>query len=316
MTAVFGVSAKSKQYRVASHTSAHRKSIVKEAVDRLDGMMAIRESRGKAKEIAKAVGISTWAFSTGRIHSFKTRTTYQQHVVRFVRWARSTHQVKNLAQLDPQAEALATEWLEQQLVEQKSPYTLQAERAALRLFFSNRELATSVAIPRRARERIRRSRGPAAHDRHIRLANWQPLIRFLQATGLRRNELRALRAGDVVRDHPAYPGQLVVQVTNGKGGKPRPVPTLPGREADVLAAIPDQGDPESLVFTRIPKHLDIHSYRREYAKALYLQYALGRDLPPATGRLRPSQYGRQAAQRVSWALGHNRVDVVLRHYLR
>src|SRR5437870_93035 len=114
-------------------------------------MMAIKHSRGEAKEIAKAAGASTWAFSTGLIHSFKTRTTYQQHIVRFVRWARSAHQIKNLAQLDPQAEALATAWLEQQLAEHKSPYTLQAERAALRLFFANRELAASVAIPRRAR---------------------------------------------------------------------------------------------------------------------------------------------------------------------
>ncbi len=169
--------------------------------------MAIKHSRGAAKEIAKAAGESTWAFSTGRIHSFKTRTTYQQHVVRFVRWARSTHHIKILAQLDPQAVALTTEWLQLQLVECKSPYTLQAERAALRLFFANRTLASGVAIPRRARESIRRSRGPAAHDRHINLAHWQPLIRFLQATGLRRNELRALRTRDISRDAPNYPGR-------------------------------------------------------------------------------------------------------------
>ena len=296
--------------------SAHRRSIVKETVDRLDRMMAIKHSRGEAKEIAKAAGASTWAFSTGLIHSFKTRTTYQQHIVRFVRWARSTHQIKNLAQLDPQAETLATEWLQAQLVERKSPYTLQAERSALRLFFSNRGLASSVAIPSRARESIRRSRGPAAHDRHINLANWQPLIRFLQATGLRRNELRALCARDICRDDPDYPGQLVVKVANGKGGKARTVPALPGREADVLATIPGCDDPEALVFARIPKHLDVHSYRREYAKALYLHYAPGRDLPPTGGRLKRSEYDRDAAQQVSWALGHNRVDVVLRHYIR
>ncbi len=296
--------------------SQHRKSIVKEAIDRLEGKMAIGQSRGKAKEEALAAGESTWAFSTEMIHSFKTRTVYQAHVVRFVRWARASYHIKNLVQLDPRAEALATEWLQQQLAEGKSPYTLQAERAALCMFFANRVLAASVAIPRRARENIRRSRGPAAHDRHIQLANWQPLIRFLQATGLRRNELRALRVGDIGRRHPDYPGQLVVQVVNGKGGKARPVPTLPGRETDVLAATAGQGDPEALVFPRIPKHLDVHAYRREYAQALYLYYAPDRDLPPAKGRLKPAQYDRQAAQRVSWALGHNRVEVVLRHYLR
>ncbi len=295
--------------------SAHQKSIVKEAVDRLEGMMAIKHSRGEAKEIAEAAGESTWAFSTGRIHSFKTRTVYQAHVVRFVRWARSIHQVKNLAQLDPRAEALATEWLQAQLAEGKSPYTLQAERAALRLFFGNRTLAQDVAIPRRTREHITRSRGPAAHDRHIQLANWQPLIRFLQATGLRRNELRTLRDQDIIRDDLEYLDEIVVKVRNGKGGKARTVPVLPGREADVRAVL-SGSDPEAMVFSRIPKHLDVHSYRREYAQALYQHYAPGRGLPPAQGRLKPRDYDRDAAQRVSWALGHNRIDVVIRHYLR
>ena len=277
--------------------------------------MAIKHSRGEAKEIAEAAGESTWAFSTGMIHSFKTRTVYQAHVVRFVRWARSIHQIKNLAQLDPHAEALATEWLQAQLAEGKSPYTLQAERAALRLFFSNRRLSSDVAIPRRTREQITRSRGPAAHDRHIQLANWQPLIRFLQATGLRRNELRALRDQDIIRDDLEYLDEVVVKVRNGKGGKARTVPVLPGREADVRAVL-SGSDPEALVFSRIPKHLDVHSYRREYAQALYQHYAPGRGLPPAQGRLKPRDYDRDAAQRVSWALGHNRIDVVIRHYLR
>ena len=277
--------------------------------------MAIKHSRGEAKEIAEAAGESTWAFSTGMIHSFKTRTVYQAHVVRFVRWARSIHQVKNLAQLDPRAEALATEWVQAQLAEGKSPYTLQAERAALRLFFGNRTLAQDVAIPRRTREHITRSRGPAAHDRHIQLANWQPLIRFLQATGLRRNELRTLRDQDIIRDDLEYLDEIVVKVRNGKGGKARTVPVLPGREADVRAVL-SGSDPEALVFSRIPKHLDVHSYRREYAQALYQHYAPGRGLPPAQGRLKPRDYDRDAAQRVSWALGHNRIDVVIRHYIR
>jgi integrase len=277
--------------------------------------MAIKHSRGEAKEIAEAAGESTWAFSTGMIHSFKTRTVYQAHVVRFVRWARSIHQIKNLAQLDPHAEALATAWLQAQLAEGKSPYTLQAERAALRLFFGNRTLAQDVAIPRRTREHITRSRGPAAHDRHIQLANWQPLIRFLQATGLRRNELRTLRDQDIIRDDLEYLDEVVVKVRNGKGGKARTVPVLPGREADVRAVL-SGSDPEALVFTRIPKHLDVHSYRREYAQALYLYYAPDRGLPPVQGRLKPRDYDREAAQRVSWALGHNRIDVVIRHYIR
>jgi integrase len=278
--------------------------------------MAIGESRHDAKLALRAERGRTWSVSTGKIHSFKTRSTYQEHTIRFIKWARSTHQVIGLAQLDPLADDLATEYLQLQLTERKSSYTLHVKRAALRLFFNNRELAASVAIPRRARTSITRSRGPKGHDRHIQLANWQLLIRFIQATGLRRSELRALRDRDIIRDDLAhYPDNITVKVVNGKGGKVRTVPVLPGHEDDVLAVISDN-DPEALVFTRIPKHLDVHSFRREYAQSLYLHYAPGRDLPPTTGRLKRSDYDYDAVQRVSWALGHNRLDVVLRHYLR
>ena len=292
--------------------ATHRKSIVREALDRLDEKMAIGESRRDAKQAIREERGQIWSVSTGKIHSFKTRSTYQEHAIRFVKWARSTHHIISLAQLDPVANDLATEYLQQQLTESKSPYTLQVERAALRLFFGDRQLAASVALPRRARERITRSRGPVAHDRHIQLANWQPLIRFLQATGLRRQELRNLHCSDILLDQG---GQLLVHVKNGKGGLERNVPVLPGHESDVLS-MKEGREPEALVFVRIPKHLDVHSYRREYAQALYLYYAPGRHLPPVTGRLKRSEYEYDAAQRASWALGHRRVSVVLDHYLR
>jgi hypothetical protein len=93
------------------------------------------------------------------------------------------------------------------------------------------------------------------------------------------------------------------------------VPVLPGREQDVLSVKAGRGA-DDLVFPRIPKHLDVHSYRREFAQSLYLSHAPGRALPSPTGRLKASDYDRSAAQRVTEALGHNRVDVVLRHYLR
>ncbi len=106
-----------------------------------------------------------------------------------------------------------------------------------------------------------------------------------------------------------------MHVANGKGGRWRDVPVLPGREEDVLS-VRGERDLDEVVFARIPKHLDVHSYRREFAQALYLFHAPGRDLPPATGRLKPADYDRAAAQRVTEALGHNRIDVVLRHYIR
>src|SRR5579872_6309905 len=283
--------------------AAHRKSIVRETIERLDGKMAIGESRRDAKIALREEQGTTWSVSTGKIHSHKTRTTYQEQSIRFVKWTRAVHHVTSLAQLDPRADELATAYLQQQLAEHKSPYTLQTERAALRLFFNDRALSSGVQIPRRQRANITRSRGPKKHDRHFNPANWPELIRFVQATGLRRHELRALHCHHIF----VHEGQLVAYVASGKGGLQRNAPVLAGREADVLA-MREGRDPEELVFLRIPKHFDEHSYRREYAQALYLQYAPGRTLPPATGRLKRSDYDREAAKRVSAALGHRRVD--------
>lgn len=291
--------------------AAHRKSIVRETIERFDTKMAIGQSRRNAKIALREEQGTTWSVSTGKIHSHKTRRTYQEQSIRFVKWARQVHHVISLAQLDPLADELATAYLQQQLAEGKSPYTLQVERAALRLFFDNRSLASAVQIPRRERAKITRSRGPKKHDRHFQPANWPELIRFAQAAGLRRHELRTLYCRDIfTRD-----GQLLVHVKSGKGGLKRDVPVLAGREAEVLAVVAGC-DLDALVFARIPKHFDVHSYRREYAQALYLQYASGRALPLGQGRLKPGDYDREAAQRVSEALGHRRVDVVLRHYVR
>jgi integrase len=115
----------------------------------------------------------------------------------------------------------------------KSPYTLQTIRSALRLFFADRQIASEVQIPRRARAMITRSRGEKQHDRHFQPANWQPLINFLKATGLRRDELKMLRVGNILDDDLVTGGPAVC-VANGKGGKSRIVPALPGQEEAVL----------------------------------------------------------------------------------
>ncbi len=270
-------------------------------------------SRFEAKKARREAGEHLWSFSSGVIHSHGTRNAYQQHVMAFIQWSRATHDVRRLDELDRRAEELATDYLNQRLLQNCSPYTVQAERAAFRLFFSNRQLAASVQLPARKREEITRSRKETVREKEFQPANWQPLIKFLQATGLRRNEVRQLQIEDIV-----YTMMNTLEVTikkgHGKGGRPRQVPVLPGREQDVLA-IYEGRDPQERVFARIPSHLDIHALRREYAQAYYCLLS-GRELPPATGRLKRLDYDEGAVLRVSYALGHNRKDVILRHYLR
>jgi integrase len=290
-----------------------RKSIIREAIERLDTLMAIGQSRFQAKQAQRAASPDVgWTVSTGKIHSHTTRKVYQQQILTFINWARAQHGITRLAWLDERADELASEYLAEHVSAGKSAYTVQSERAALRLFFGNWKLAAAVSIPRRTRTTITRSRGPAGHDRHFQPAHWQVHIRFAQACGLRRAELRDLRVRDV---YTADDGTLFVHVKNGKGGKAREVPVLPGQEQDILAVVQERA-PHEKVFDHIPRHMDVHSYRRDSAQRRYLRQASDQALPPLEGRLRRDDYNPVAAQEVSWALGHNRLDVVLRHYLR
>jgi integrase len=296
----------------------HRKSIIRQAIERLDSFRGIGESRRDAKRaIREASGERLWTISTGKIHSHTTRRVYQQHVLAFINWAREMHGITRLENLDERADELATSYLEFQMIEGKSAYTLQTERSALRLFFQRRNLAQTVTLPRRKRENITRSRLVVAQDRHFQAANWQQLIRFLVATGLRRNEVRVLQVSNIVACDvdPEYAGQTTVKVRNGKGGKSRTVPVVTGHEQDVLC-LTEGRHADERVFSTIPMHLDVHSYRRVYAQSLYLALAPGRSLPPSTGRLKQSDYEVDAVLQVSRALGHRRRDVVLNHYLR
>ncbi len=287
-----------------------RPSLIKAAINRLDEKMAIGESRHAAKRAAHEQDPSVWTVTTGKIHAHTTRADYQQHILAFANWAR-VQGIRTLPALDAQAPTLAARYLSERLEAGHSPYTLQAIRAALRLFFGNRTLAAEVHLPRRERERITRSRGPAKRDAGFQPANWQPLIQFLQGTGLRRMEVGALQVRDVRQTEE---GRAEVYVHAGKGGRPRTVVARPGYTQIVLAAIAGRAG-EERVFPRIPDRLDVHALRREFAQGLYQELA-GRPLPPPTGRLRPGSYDLGAVEIISKQLGHNRADVVLRHYLR
>jgi integrase len=273
--------------------------------------MAIGESRRAAKmNIRRSKNSSQWSVSTGKIHSYTTRNVYQQQVLTFINWVRTTYGINRLEELDARADECASTYLTQQRDLGRSPYTLATQRSALRLFFSRPDLAQSVELPTRRRELITRSRQPVKQDADIQLANWPDLVLFLQATGLRRSEARALFPGEIYENQS---GQLVVYVRKGKGGKAREVHVLPRLEEHVRH-LKAQRVGHKHVFDHVPT-FDVHSFRRGYVQELY-RVVSGRDLPPQAGRLKKREYDEAAALYVSRQLGHERIDVLLRHYLR
>jgi len=303
-------------------------SIIFEACLRFDGLKAIGVSRYhlrrhmRADAARRGVRLSPLAISTGRIHADKTLDTYKGIALRYVHWARGLYGIRRLADLDGDAERLVALYLVARRDAGDSPYTLKTTRAALRMFHRPayapeereervRALGASVDLPLRRRAAITRSRAAVAMDDEIVLDRYVDIVTFCCATGLRRRELEVLVVGDIGEDAAGGP---VVLVCNGKGGKHRVVPVLPSYQENVLRAVAPRL-PEDLLFPRIPVRLDIHAYRRAYAQALYREGDT-RLLPPREGRLPHGSVDQERALYVSRALGHERIDVVVRHYLR
>jgi integrase len=281
------------------------------ALQRLDALMADGQKRSEAKAHAREHGEPIFAYTDGKIHAFETRNNYQKIIMRFIDWSRDEHGIKTLERLDERADEMASLYLSERMEKGYSAWTLQTERSALRTFFCDRELAADVTLPRRSRQNIVRSRLPARRDVHFQPNNWLPLIKFVQACGLRREELRDLRVRDIFYKTD---GLLVIHVRKGKGGKERKVAVFPGREQDVLAMKEGRAETE-LVFDRLPSAMDIHAYRRRFAQELYERLS-GRTLPPREGRLQAQDFDREAAEQVTRQLGHNRVDVIFGPYIR
>src|SRR5215471_19071072 len=98
-----------------------RKSIIREAIERLDSLMAIGTSRFQAKQAQRAASPEArWSVSTGKIHSHITRKVYQQHILAFINWARTNHGITRLNWLDQRADKLVTLYLTERGVANRS----------------------------------------------------------------------------------------------------------------------------------------------------------------------------------------------------
>lgn len=204
--------------------------------------------------------------------------------------------------------------------EDYSAWSLAQYRAALRFLYGS-DACEGVDLPARRREDIDNNRGDGySWGGHVDLAEHGELVAFLEGTGLRRREVEALNVGavQVERDDAGDVAGIVVHVTNGKGGRVRDVQAVgDAGELAVVAALVEDRDAWERVFPQgVLDALRVHALRRAFARRAYLDVADRDDLPDASGRLAAGSYDEAAALWVSRQLGHNRLDVVLRHYLR
>lgn len=291
-----------------SHRNKSRPSLVHQVKVVLQDKVCF----GESKHAAKAAG-------TGQdgIYSYSTLRTYIKHCCYFASWARQQapdgHKPHSLDDCRPYAAA----WIQARIDAGLSSYTIKMEISALCKLYgcSSAELRLPSA-PKRHRSDITRSRGIAARDKDFSQERNAAIINFCRCTGLRRRELAAIKGTDLCW---GADGKAYIHVTNGKGGRQRDVPVL-DNNPEVIAIMQAAGD--NLVWPRIPSHMDVHSYRADYATALYHRTAKDTttlpkdDIYRCRGDRAGVVYDRAAMLYVSRALGHNRISVIAGHYLQ
>lgn len=268
----------------------------------LDSKLAI----GTSKHTDKQLGATS-----DKIYSWATYKAYLKHGVYFLDWAKANYGVKTLEQASP----FINEWLESRENQNLSAYTVKLEASALAKIYSlpADEIYKSKS---RLRADIQRSRGEKVRDKHFSATAHQELIRFCQATGLRRAELTQLKGTDLIYIN----SEPFIHISRAsKGGRPRNIP-LKLDTAFIIDFMVSAGD--NKVFSTVPNGADIHSYRAEFATNYYNSIARDVSELPKDEKyicrkdLKGIVYDRQAMLEVSRALGHNRVNIIASHYIR
>ena len=284
-------------------------------------MAAFGESKHRAK---KAAGIQG---TRNKIYSFDTMRDYIRAGVDFGKYCKTVHGCRTLEQ----CRAFVPEYLERR-AEYCSAYTVKADAAALAKLFQCRAQDFGTETPARRRHEIRRSREPRNMDKHFSVNRNADLITFCRCTGLRRCELNSIKGYQCFRRGGSW--FLFIERGQGKGGRARELPIIgtPEEIRRVVEIMRAAGSGK--VWPRVHAAADIHSYRAEYAAALYRQYARPLEVCKRIPFYNPSRrrydtssvyycrgdergrwFDKRAMLKVSRALGHNRISVVGEHYL-
>lgn len=292
--------------------------------NQIHSALANRIAFGESKHLDKIEQETTFGKSTYKIYSFSTYDTYNKVGREYGKWL-SEHGVKYGKLAD--TERYAREYIQSRLEDGKSVYTLKMERSALGMIYGHN---IDIPLPIRHNEDVKRSRENTANDKHIsRTGKYADIFTVATATGCRRCDLKDLTIHSLVKKN----GQYFLDIKQSKGGRDRLAPVLPSKLYEVKLIFQQaREDGKDKLFERIPKEIDVHGLRREYAQELYhtltddkvqrdnyLAYYPARHEKVKSDFYRDRDgniFERNTVYVVSQALGHNRIDTSITSYLK
>lgn len=277
--------------------SRYQKSLSRQAFLRLNKMIAFNESKKEA--IADGT-------AQNKIFSFSTYQTYRKQIDYFIKHVEKNHpECTNLKQARPYIK----EWLDKNVAEGKSAWTIQTQAKALgKLYGINPGSKDYYTPPVRHRVDITRSRGEAVRDRNFSKKNNEELIRFCKGVGARREGMTKMKGKDLMtraaidkyvsdterlaqtrpltvteqknlkicKDAQMFSGVTHYVYLKEKGGRERISPII-GPDKDMIVERFLNTAQDEKVWPHVNSNADIQYYRNEYAKKIYRMYCRDTD---------------------------------------
>lgn len=287
------------------------KSLNRQLFERLESMSRIGESKHQAKQeyrqYCESHGIA-WnpAKATG-IFSYKTYDAYKQTSKEFARWLKENYGIKNIDQITRHH---CSEYLRERQDEYKTSWTNSKDLSAMNKLFNFGLTKSEVGLNPRSYKNVVRSRLERPHDSKVNLKNYKDQVTFACGSGCRRESVLRVVPADFRRDNS---GMVVAVRLVEKGGLEREATILQSYREEITRIVNNaNADKSRPLFSKYPNRIDNHAFRSEYAAARYVELTVGKEDLKNDYR----GYDAECLQKVSHDLGHNRISVVVEHYLR
>lgn len=297
--------------------------------NKVNGILRIGESKHEAKKEYRQYcedNGKSWnpAYAPG-IFSTDTADAYRQTINEFSSWLKDSRPdvwgSKDLERIDKD---VAYEYLSFRQEQDCSAWTTSKDMAALNKVLELGLNKKEGKLKFRRKKDVTRSRTKKAHDSKVNLKNYKGQVLISSAFGCRRESIKG--GHYQIKDISIFEkdNRLYVSLIE-KGGRYRESPCLKSLEDDVRVFLNSQGveiasrdcmdkngflsfyrSSENYLFDRYPNRIDNHSFRHKYAKEYYKELSKGRVL-----NANYKGFDKELLERVSKALGHNRIEVTM-----